>query len=82
MLEPELQEFIGLKTGKEKMAYELSDSIKIAVDRFILLTNHEWLLNIGRRFYFSHYCLSFRNGKFAQANSTMYVAFLSGSVSA
>jgi hypothetical protein len=81
MREPELQEFVGLKTGKEKVAYELSDAIKIAVDRFILLTNHPRPLSIRRRFYFSHYCLAFRNGKFAQANSTMYVASLSGSVS-
>jgi hypothetical protein len=82
MLEPELREFINLKTGKEKVTYELSDSIRVAVDRFIPFTNHEWLLSIGRRFYFSHYCLAFRNGKFAQANSTMYVIFLSGIVSA
>jgi hypothetical protein len=81
MHEPELQEFVDLKTGKEKVAYELSDTIKLAVDRFIPLTNHEWPLSIGYRFYFSHYCLAFRNGKFAQANSTMYVAFQSGSVS-
>jgi hypothetical protein len=26
------------------------------------------------RFYFNHYCQSFRNGAFARANSSMYVS--------
>lgn len=55
MREPELQEFVALKTGKEKIAYPVSEALRLAVDRF----------------YFSHYCLVFRHGKFAQANSSI-----------
>ncbi|CAG7846587.1 SubName: Full=Uncharacterized protein {ECO:0000313/EMBL:CCA69829.1} [Serendipita indica DSM 11827] len=55
MREPEFQEFINLTSRKAKLAYQITDSIRAAIDRF----------------YFSHYCLVFRNGKFAQANSTI-----------
>ncbi|KAG9057330.1 hypothetical protein FS842_007469 [Serendipita sp. 407] len=55
MREPELQEFVGLKTPQAKLGYQISDTLRRAVDRF----------------YFSHYCLVFRHGKFAQANSTI-----------
>lgn len=73
MREPELQEFINLKTGKEKVAYQLTDAIRVAVDRFVILSVSLSDTNLRNRFYFSHYCLVFRNGKFAHANSTMYV---------
>jgi hypothetical protein len=33
MREPELQEFVKLKTGKEKIAYQVSDNLRVAVDR-------------------------------------------------
>ena len=33
MREPELQEFVHLKTGKEKVAYQVSDALRAAVDR-------------------------------------------------
>lgn len=33
MREPELQEFVNLKTGKEKIAYQVSDGLRLAVDR-------------------------------------------------
>jgi hypothetical protein len=31
------------------------------------------MLDAIDRFYFNHYCLSFRSGAFARANSSMYV---------
>ncbi|KAG8745089.1 hypothetical protein FRC12_014663, partial [Ceratobasidium sp. 428] len=55
MREPELQGYIGLKTPKEKISAPLTDDIAFAIDRF----------------YFSHYCLVFRNGSFAKANSSI-----------
>ncbi|QRV86604.1 transcription factor btf3 [Ceratobasidium sp. AG-Ba] len=55
MREPELQGYVGLKTPKEKISAVLTDEIAFAIDRF----------------YFSHYCLVFRNGSFAKANSSI-----------
>ncbi|KAG8822418.1 hypothetical protein FRC19_006026 [Serendipita sp. 401] len=51
--EPELVEYMKLKTNSEKIGYPLTDSIAFAIDRF----------------YFNHYCLVFRNGCFAKAIS-------------
>lgn len=51
--EPELKEYMQLKTNKEKIAYPLTDAITFTIDRF----------------YFNHYCLVFRNGCFAKAIS-------------
>ena len=34
------------------------------------------MLDAIDRFYFNHYCLSFRSGAFARANSTMYVCLV------
>ncbi|KAG8798807.1 hypothetical protein FRC17_007311 [Serendipita sp. 399] len=59
MREPELQEFVSLKTPQAKLGYQLTDTIRRAVDR------------LESSFYFSHYCLVFRHGKFGQANSTI-----------
>jgi hypothetical protein len=33
--EPELQEFIGLKTQAEKLSYRVSEALRSAVDRFV-----------------------------------------------
>ncbi|KAG8739041.1 hypothetical protein FRC10_006236 [Ceratobasidium sp. 414] len=55
MREPELQGYIALKTPKEKITAPLTDEVAFAIDRF----------------YFSHYCLVFRNGAFAKANSSI-----------
>ncbi|KAJ1309680.1 hypothetical protein OPQ81_006444 [Rhizoctonia solani] len=55
MREPELQGYIALKTPKEKISAPLTDEIAFAIDRF----------------YFSHYCLEFRRGMFAKANSAI-----------
>ncbi|KAG9097813.1 hypothetical protein FRC06_007159 [Ceratobasidium sp. 370] len=55
MREPELQGYVALKTPKEKITAPLTDEIAYAIDRF----------------YFSHYCLVFRNGSFAKANSSI-----------
>lgn len=53
--EPELVEYMKLKSHAEKLAYPLSDSIMFTMDRY----------------YFNHYCLVFRNGCFARAISEM-----------
>lgn len=45
------------KKPEEKKAFPLTDEIRSAIDRF----------------YFNHYCQSFRSGAFARANSSMYV---------
>ena len=52
-----MQEWVGHKNQKEKMSYRLSQEMLDAIDRF----------------YFNHYCRSFRSGAFARANSSMYV---------
>lgn len=53
--EPEIQVWVNLKTPEEKRQYEMTPEILQAIDRF----------------YFSHYCTSFRSGAFARANSSI-----------
>ena len=55
--EPEMQEWLKIDKPEEKMNYPLTDEIESAIDRF----------------FFNHYCRSFRSGAFARANSSMYV---------
>lgn len=57
VLEPEMQEWLKLKSPEEKMNYPITKEIESAIDRF----------------HFNHYCQSFRSGAFARANSSMYV---------
>ncbi|KAI0350240.1 hypothetical protein OH77DRAFT_1431241 [Trametes cingulata] len=53
--EPELQDWVTQTKPEAKRNYVLSDEMALAIDRF----------------YFNHYCQSFRSGAFARANSTM-----------
>lgn len=53
--EKELQSWINAKSRKDKVKHALTDEMKIAIDRF----------------YFNHYCKSFRSSAFAKANSTI-----------
>ncbi|KAI0003344.1 hypothetical protein BJV74DRAFT_876259 [Russula compacta] len=53
--EPEMQEWVNRPKHKEKMTLPLSQEMLTAIDRF----------------YFSHYCQSFRSGAFARANSSI-----------
>ena len=55
--EPEMQGWINYPNIEAKMHYPLSQEVLSAIDRF----------------FFNHYCLSFRSGAFARANSSMYV---------
>lgn len=55
MREPELQPWVTEKDLLAKKSLLLTEELQHAVDRF----------------YFSHYCTSFRTGAFARANSTM-----------
>ena len=57
--EPELQEWMNHPNRKEKMHYSVTQDMSDAIDRF----------------YFNHYCKSFRSGAFARASSSMYVIF-------
>jgi hypothetical protein len=57
--EPELQEWINHPNRREKMQYPVTQEMLDAIDRF----------------YFNHYCKSFRSGAFARASSSMYVFF-------
>ena len=57
VMEPEMQGWLKLNNPEEKMNYPLTKEIEFAIDRF----------------YFNHYCQSFRSGAFARANSSMYV---------
>ena len=52
-----MQEWVNLRRKKEKLNYPLTRDMLETIDRF----------------YFNHYCLSFRSGAFARANSSMYV---------
>ena len=52
-----MQGWLKQQKVEEKLCYPLSDEILSAIDRF----------------YFNHYCQSFRSGAFARANSSMYV---------
>jgi hypothetical protein len=56
--EPELQEWINHPNRREKMQYPVTQEMLDAIDRF----------------YFNHYCKSFRSGAFARASSSMYVS--------
>jgi hypothetical protein len=53
--EPELQEWVTKMKPEDKKSYPLKPEIAEAIDRF----------------FFNHYCKSFRSGAFARANSTM-----------
>ena len=55
--EPELQGWINHTNRKEKMRHSVTQEMLDAIDRF----------------YFNHYCKSFRSGAFARAISSMYV---------
>ena len=55
-MEPEMQGWLKLNNPEEKMNDPLTKEIEFAIDRF----------------YFNHYCQSFRSGAFARANSLMY----------
>ena len=55
-----MQEWITHKSKKEKMKYHPKQEMLDAIDRF----------------YFNHYCQSFRSGAFARANSSMYVCLV------
>ena len=57
--EPEMQDWVNQTKAENKKNYRLTDEMAIAIDRF----------------FFNHYCQSFRSGAFARANSTMYVSF-------
>jgi hypothetical protein len=56
MREPELQDWVSKMKPEDKKAYPMTEEISLAIDRF----------------YFNHYCQSFRSGAFARANSSMY----------
>ncbi|CCM03699.1 uncharacterized protein FIBRA_05845 [Fibroporia radiculosa] len=53
--EPEMQEWLNLPQGERKRAYAVTDEMCTAIDRF----------------YFNHYCQTFRSGAFARANSSI-----------
>ncbi|KAI0695432.1 hypothetical protein C8T65DRAFT_744000 [Cerioporus squamosus] len=53
--EPELQDWVTQMKPEAKKNYILTDEMRLAVDRF----------------FFNHYCQSFRSGAFARANSTI-----------
>ena len=52
-----MQGWLNKPKSEERRRYALSDEMLSAIDRF----------------YFNHYCQSFRSGAFARANSSMYV---------
>lgn len=60
MREPEMQEWCHVMKPEEKKSYQLTEEIASAIDRF----------------FFNHYCQSFRSGAFARANSSMYALSL------
>ncbi|KAI0648264.1 hypothetical protein C8Q79DRAFT_905728 [Trametes meyenii] len=53
--EPELQDWVTQTKPELKKSYQLTEEMRLAIDRF----------------YFNHYCQSFRSGAFARANSTI-----------
>ncbi|EIW84986.1 hypothetical protein CONPUDRAFT_162294 [Coniophora puteana RWD-64-598 SS2] len=55
MREPELQHWVKISKLDEKMSYRLTGEVAACIDRF----------------YFNHYCTSFRRGAFARANSSI-----------
>jgi adenylyl cyclase-associated protein len=52
-----MQEWLKKQKSEERRRYLVSDEMLSAIDRF----------------YFNHYCQTFRSGAFARANSSMYV---------
>ena len=59
--EPEMQDWVNQSKPENKKNYQLTEEMALAIDRF----------------FFNHYCQSFRSGAFARANSTMYVLLAS-----
>ena len=59
MREPELQEFIRLKSPKHKLSYDVSDTVRSAVERFVKYSHAQDSHRPVVRFYFSHYCTRF-----------------------
>lgn len=53
--EPEMQDWVNTKMSERKKTYALTQEMLFAIDRF----------------YFNHYCQTFRSGAFARANSSM-----------
>jgi len=53
--EPEMQEWVSLPKGEKKRNFPLSEEMRVAIDRF----------------YFNHYCHTFRSGAFARANCSI-----------
>ncbi|PIL30524.1 hypothetical protein GSI_07224 [Ganoderma sinense ZZ0214-1] len=53
--EPEMQDWVTQTKPENKKNYQLTEEMALAIDRF----------------FFNHYCQSFRSGAFARANSTM-----------
>ena len=52
-----MQEWVHMMKPQQKRVQELTKEMAFAIDRF----------------FFNHYCASFRSGAFARANSSMYV---------
>ena len=52
-----MQDWLKQQKSEERRRYPLSDEMLSAIDRF----------------YFNHYCQTFRSGAFARANSSMCV---------
>lgn len=55
-----MQEWVHRMKPEQKRAQELTEEMASAIDRF----------------FFNHYCVSFRSGAFARANSSMYVCLV------
>ncbi|EJF62578.1 hypothetical protein DICSQDRAFT_84388 [Dichomitus squalens LYAD-421 SS1] len=53
--EPEMQDWVNQTKAENKRHYRLTEEMALAIDRF----------------FFNHYCQSFRSGAFARANSTI-----------
>ncbi|KAI1788498.1 hypothetical protein LXA43DRAFT_894527 [Ganoderma leucocontextum] len=53
--EPEMQDWVNQSKPENKKNYQLTEEMALAIDRF----------------FFNHYCQSFRSGAFARANSTI-----------
>jgi hypothetical protein len=52
-----MQEWLKLQKSEDRKRYKLTEEMRLAIDRY----------------YFNHYCKTFRSGAFARANSSMYV---------
>ncbi|KAF8447483.1 hypothetical protein L210DRAFT_849761 [Boletus edulis BED1] len=63
--EPEMQDWIHHPNAASKLAYIVSPEMSACIDRF----------------FFNHYCASFRNGAFARANSTIPMLNMCGKCS-